>query len=407
MRNYPNFLEAYCQYAGDQFCPPQFHLWTGLSIIAGALERKVWVKPTAKSLFPNLYVLLVSHPQVGKSTALDRGTDLLEHLRAEYNHDFKMIPEQATEAALIELMNILSSYQVPQATNNTMFSSGFFYASEASSSALKNEHGDFNATLTRFYDCPTVFRKKLKGDKHTTEIPHVCFNVLAGTTFDFLKRLVNEESVMGGLASRFIYVTCRDRFVRTPKWGYTRGTDLAMRGKLLADLVEIHKMVGEFKPTPEFIALWESAHPEHDKYLIGLDSTRVESLKARKLTNLTKVCMLLSASEGDSYVLTADHWHKAEKLMEEVMADNTLILSSAIIGKTDTQAGLNQLILQTLRKSGGNMRLSDLRKVIIKQGNDFAKLMPTLEFMGSAGQVKLDFNGGGNVKLLADPDAGL
>lgn len=403
-RNFPNFLDAYVQYATDDFCPQQFHLWAGLSVLSGALERKVWTSQALVTHYPNVYALLVSHPGMGKSTALERGVNLLEKLKERYNHEFKIIPNQITEPALIDMMNIQSIVML-NGTTGVPQSAGYFYASEASSSALQNIHGDFNAALCAFYDCPKMFRKKIKMENRTVEIPNSCMNVLAGSTFDFLKRLVNEDSVMGGLASRFIYVICKDRIVRQSRWDTAVQVDKRTRDLLVEDLHLINQLTGPFRPTPGFIARWEKFQPEFDQYLIDLNSPRMESLMARKATNLMKICMLLSVAEGDTLELNEGHWEKASEIIEEVTKDNAFVISSALIGNIDTQSGLNQFIMQTLKRKGGSAHLHTLRAEITRQGNDISRVELTLKHLVDCKFVNLITDGNSSrVDLLVDPD---
>lgn len=412
MRHFPDFLSAYVSYASDGFCPPQFHLWTGLSIVAGALERKVWLEQHLDHAsimhYPNIYALLVSHPAVGKSTAMERGVDLLEDMRNRNNPNFKIIPNQITEPALVDVMKIRDEIKIGPSTF-AFHSSGYFYASEASSSALQNLYGEFTATLTAFYDCPKWFRKKTKGEREITELPNVCFNVLAGSTFNYLKSLVNEESVMGGFASRIIYVICRDRLVRKSKWSPVKKIDrkdkAEMREKLLEDLIAIHALIGGFSPTEDFVKAWERDQPEFDRYLIALDSPRMESLMARKFTNLMKVCMLLSVCESDSLTLTGAHWEKAKVIMDEVTKDNPMILSEAMIADRTNQSGLYQLIGQTIKKSGGEMSLMKLKRTIASNGNRANESKDSIDYLLSSGVIAIE--GPDTVKLLIDPDTQL
>lgn len=393
------------EYARDGYCPDNFHLWTGLSLLAGAVERKVWTRQSLVTHHPNIYVLLVSHPGVGKSTALERGVDILEELRMQCNPDFKIIPNQITEPALIDMMKIRQQIQISE---NVLayHSSGYFYASEASASALQNLFGDFNATITAFYDCPKVFRKKIMSSKELTEINNACFNILAGSTFDYLKKLVNEESVMGGLASRFIYVIHKDREVRKSKWNVEQKVDTVMRGKLIEDLDKINKIIGAFKPTKGFIEQWEHYQPIFDQKLIDLDSPRMESLLARKSTNLMKICMLLSIAEGDSMELNTAHWERGLELVEDVTKDNAFVISSALIANKDSQQGLNQLILQTIKKNGGTIQSKVLKQKIMSSGNDVMRLEATMKFLNESGSIETKSNERGlpSVKLLVDPD---
>lgn len=406
MRNFPNFLDAYMQYANDNFCPPQFHLWTGLSAISAALERKVWVRPAQILEYPNIYVLLVSHPSIGKSTALNRGTELIEEIKAVHNPKFKIISTLSTDAALIKQMSIQNSFQI--GTTTVQYSSGFFYASEASQSSLQNQHGNFNASITGLYDCPKVFRKSLAGDNFVTEIFNISFSMIAGTTFDFLRTLVDDNSVMGGLASRFIYVMSKERRIRSPKWNSEQKKDVKMRNLLVQDLFDIHNMLGCFEPTPEFISLWEEYQTMYSQYLIDQDSPRMESIMARKPTNLTKVCMLLSAAESSDKILHKGHWERGLQIIDDATKDNPFIVSSAVIANTDTQAGLSQLIIQTIGEKGKRVNMKIIKNAIRRQGNDVNRVELTMKFLAEAEKIRIHVTARDTyVELLDDPYAGL
>jgi len=400
-RNFENFLDAYTDYAADDFCPPSFHKWTGLSIMAAALERKVWTKQALINHYPNIYVLLVSHPGMGKSTALERGVDLIEEVKEKHNPEIKIIPTQITEAALMEMMNIRAQLNVTP-TQVVYHSSGYFYASEASASALQNLFGDFNATITSLYDCPKVLRKKIKAVKEVSEINNCCMNLLAGSTFDYLKNLVNSTSVMGGLASRFIYVVNKERIVTEQKWDQREETDFVARRKLIEDLTTINKMQGRFTPSLGWIDAWEKWTPKFKQELNDLNSPRMESIMARKGTNLLKVSMLLSAAEGDTMLLTEKHWHDAQELLDGVTKDNSSIISAAIIADKGSQSGLTQFILEAIEDNGGTMMLSTLKARILRHGSDIYRLRDTLEAMASAEQISIKGEGVQWVELNID-----
>lgn len=401
MRKFPNWLDAYFDYARDYYCPDMFHHWTGISVLGGALERKTWLNQGMIKHYPNMYILLVSHPAVGKSTALERGVDLLEDIRENINAEFKVIPNQITEPGLIDAMKLLQEIRVGE--KFVFHSSGYFYASEASSSALQNLFGDFNATITAFYDCPRIFRKKIKSEKEMTEIPNVCFNLLAGATFDYLKNLVNEVTVMGGLASRFIYVICKDRKVRESKWGDMHEVDTKMRSALLHDLEQIHKLQGAFRPDSGYISAWEKYQPEFDRELIALNSPKLESLSGRKMTNTIKLSMILSASESNDMNLTVKHWDKAKEMIEEVSKDNSFVLSQAMIADKQSQSGANQLISQLLKKAGGKLPMRVLKTLALSNGNSVDTLSKTIDYMVGSGWLTYD-SASGIVELTVDPD---
>lgn len=409
-RNFKSFLDAYVSFAHDGFCPDNFHKWVGFSILAGALERKVSLaQPTGEGTIyhtPNIYVMLVSHPAGGKSTAINRGADLLEDLRRVYNPNFKIVPNQITESALVDIMKITERYEVKGKNGNSFFlphSSGYFYASEASASALQNVFGDFIATMTEFYDSPRNFRKKLKGEKYTTEIENVCMNLLAGSTFDFLKKIVNEQSVQGGFASRLIYVIQRDRKVREVSWGSASQADTDTKNKLLEDLDHINKLAGPMRPTECFIKRFSEWQPEFDRYLIELNSPRMESIMARKGTNIIKVAMLYSISEGDSMEVNAYHFDRAAEAVDEVYKDNPYVLSQAIINDKTSQAGMSQMIMRALEKGQGCLPLVEVKASVFKHGGQISAFKETLEYMASSGLI--GFEGSDRIRLLVNPDS--
>jgi len=400
-RNFPCWLTAYEEYAKDGFVPDRFHEWVGRSVLAASLERKITLKQGRIHHTPNIYVMLVSHPAVGKSTAIEAGTDLFEAVRAE-NPNLKIIPNQATEPALIDLMKIKEIIQVSP-TKFYPHSSAYFYASEASASALQNTCGDFVAAMTAFYDCPKNFRKKLKGEQHTVEIENACMNLLAGATFNYLKTLVNEQSVLGGFASRLIYVVSPERKVRATKWGATRDFDSDMAQKLVQDLGEINRLVGPMTPTPGFIARFESWQPQFDQYLIELKSERLEAIMSRKGTNLLKLSMIFSVSESDSLIVTEKHFDRALEVIEDCYKDNPSIVASAAMSDKNSQSGLNQTIGQTLKKNGGELPMATLKLIVMGNGNQITGIKDTLDYMISARYIQVDPSSS-MVKLLVDPD---
>lgn len=401
-RNFPSFLDAYFNYARDSFCPDLFHRWIGFSILAAALERKVSVKQGMIHHVPNIYVMLVSHPAVGKSTAIERGTDLLEDMRKEHNTNFRIIPNQVTEPALLDLMKIIEWYSLdPVGRVQLPHSSGFFYASEASASALQNTCGDFVATMTAFYDCPKFFRKKLKGEQFPVEIQNACMNLLAGSTFDYLKNLVNEQSVMGGFASRLLYIISKDRVVRETKWNAQIKEDTETRRKLVEDLAAVNKLSGPFRVTRGFEERFEAWQPEFDRYLIELNSPKMESIMSRKGTNLIKVAMLFSVSEGHFPELNEYHFDRAVEAIDEATKDNAFILSQAMMADKTSQAGMSQAIMRLLIKNGGTLKMKSLKMLALSHGGMISAFKETVDYMIGADLISLN---GDNVKLLVDPD---
>lgn len=401
-RNFPNFLQAYMTYASDSFVPDRFHRWVGLSLIAGAVQRKVSLKQDLIHYFPNIYVMLVSHPKQGKSTAIDRGADLLETMKKEINPNFRIIPTRVTDAAFIEEMKIVERIPLPQNQNVTIpQSAGYFYAGEASASALQNLYGDFVATLTAMYDCPKFYRSKTKGNPILVEIENACMNVLAGTTFSYLRELVNDRTIEGGFASRLIYVVAPERKIRDGVWETKKaGPSAEFRDKLLQDLHHINGLIGPVRVSDGWRRRYEEWQPVFDRYIIDLNSAALESLLTRKDMNLIKVSMLLSISESDSLVLEERHFDEALELIDDTYKDARMVLATSAMADRNSQRGLTQFIAQTLKREKKLTR-AVLKSKITTYGCDVDRVDKTLDALLQSEWIGFD---GEYYHILIDPD---
>lgn len=410
-RHFPNWLEAFEQYSNDDFVPPQFNTWTGLSCIAGALERKVWMPfSETRSEYPNIFVLLVSLPGVGKSTALNRGIGLLQEV-VQRGGNMNILPSQITQAKFIELMGEQAPFEYGTKVINQC--AGYYFASEASNE-LTNVYGDFIACLTSFYDCPMVWEKATVKDGKTS-LRNVCLNLLAGSTFDYLGKLVTDENIMGGFASRLIYVVQRDKVIREAKFRLASEPTaesiertkerLEFRKKLVDDLIQINRMIGPFSADPGYAASWEKWYPEFQEKQQNNPSEKMQSLLVRTNTNIFKVSMLLSAAESDDKVLKQHHWEKALALAETNARELPAIFRQAKANDTLSQAGLNQAIFSAFDQTK-QMTIESLKVKLMLKGFKPHEIEATVRQLEKGGQFKdVSIGSAGRaVKLITNPD---
>lgn len=383
-RNYKNFIDSYLAYKKDEFVPDKFHLWTAISMVAGALERKCclqWGDSADSPMFyPNLYILLVAKPGIGKSSAINPGVAMLKEVnKYTGSSHIKFLPSQVTEARLIELMRHPTTFQ--RGTEVVKQCAGYYYASEASA-CLKNIYGDFTGLITSFYDCDKEWEKATMGmENDTYKLVNVCFNLIAGSTFDYLGKLITDDNIMGGFASRLIYVIQNEVMVRKSPFqnrGIKQQTPID-RKLLLHDLVRINKLVGNFHAEESVKLKWEAWYSEYDAARQQLPSESMQALLARKSTNLLKLCMILSASEDDDLIIKEHHWDRAMDLINGVEADLPSMLREGKAKDTRSQSGLNQAIFRKLITGGGRVKLKTLEQVLQLEGFQTPEIRRTLE----------------------------
>lgn len=413
-RNFPSWIEAFLAYAKNDYVPQIFDLWTGLSVLSGAVERKVWLHEGHETHYPNTFVLLVGGPGTGKSSSIRKGIRFLERMKKEVRPDMKILSGLLSQAGLCqemkgELMTFtLGSQIVPHW-------SVFYYNGEGSDSGLQNLAGDFNATITSLYDCEDVYRKKLKYEEY--EVTNPCLSILTGTTYEFLKTLLGTTAIGGGLASRIIFaITDKDQL--SPEAEYKLGLlerseespeRKAYADALYADLCQINRLTGKFRAHPDAIKLYAEWHGRYIKEFNELGSERLRAMAIRKPTNLKKVMMLYSVSERSDLGITEDHVAKAILTIESVTKDNARVIASAVTGDRNSQEGINQMIMQTVKKHGGDMLFRTLKGEYARHGSDVARFDGTVRHLEEAGLIKAYMAAGNNyrVKLLVDPDSQL
>src|SRR5574340_536001 len=98
-RKFSDFLTAYLEYTQHTEPPTNYHIWTALSTIAGALQRRVYLKWGFKYLYGNMYVVLIGPSGARKGTAMGIGKDLLQELSG-----VSITSESVTREALIRDM---------------------------------------------------------------------------------------------------------------------------------------------------------------------------------------------------------------------------------------------------------------------------------------------------------------
>src|ERR1700722_1133208 len=98
-----DFLARWLRYVEHVSAPDIFKLWGGISLVARALERRILVKTRFGISFPNLYVLLVAPPGVGKKVILS-AKNLIEGVRKPGTTTMALhvAPESMTRSSMID-----------------------------------------------------------------------------------------------------------------------------------------------------------------------------------------------------------------------------------------------------------------------------------------------------------------
>lgn len=337
-RHHPDWLAAFMDYAKYGEAPKYMYFWSGVSAIAGALRRKVWIDQAYFKWHCNMYIILVAPPGiVSKSTTAGMAMNLLRQVPG-----VNFGPDVVTWQALLEAF--------AQTTE------GFEYNSEIHSmSALTLESSEFGNLvnpqdkdmidlLVSLWDGKQGSFEKRTKHSGNDSIENPWINLIACTTPSWIAGNFPEYMIGGGFTSRclFVYADKKSQFVAYP--GLVTPKDLKQQEQLLVeDLTRISQLSGEFRLTPDAIEWGETWYKSH--YTTPnphLDLERFGGYIARKQVHIHKLAMILSASEGDSLQITSQHLATAATMVTDLEPDMSMVFSQ--IGKSEVTAHVDRLV---------------------------------------------------------------
>lgn len=330
------------EYTSHTEAPRHMHFWTGVSTIAGALQRKVWIDQRYFRWYPNLYVVLVAPPGVvSKSTTAGLGMNLLRKVP-----DVKFGPEIATWPALVD------SFEKAKMEVPIPYDSGLFYPM----SCLTLESSEFGVLLdpqdkgmvdllVSLWDGKEGKMEKVTKTSGTNYVENPWINIIACTTPSWIAGNFPEYMIGGGFTSRtlFVYADKKEKFIAYP-YKHTPAHFEEMQAKLVEDLCHIHTRVrGEYKLSANAEAWGEAWYHKH--YSIKpdhLDDERFGGYLARKQTMIHKVGMIVAASSGDDLVLEPDHLALADTMISDLEPDLQFVFSK--IGRSTASIYTERLV---------------------------------------------------------------
>jgi len=321
VRNYEDWLNAYMAYSDHSEAPEKFHFWTGVSVIAGALRRRVWLDMKYFQWTPNMYIIFVAPPGiVSKSTTASIGMNLLRQVEG-----VKFGPDAVTWQALInELQEAKEMFQLKEGDEEYHIQSALTIVCSEFGNFLNPHDREMVDALVSLWDGQVGIWTKVTKTQGNNLIENPWINVLACTTPDWIAGNFPDYLVGGGFTSRcvFVYADSKRKLVPYPKFQVMENFD-EMQLKLIQDLSHIaNTIAGEYHlslAARKFGEDWYARHYKNPPE--GLIGERFAGYLARKQTHIHKLAMVLAASQHDALVIDEHHLSAASKLVDALEAD--------------------------------------------------------------------------------------
>lgn len=314
-RELSGWLENYLTYTENSESPLSYHTWCGLSVIAGALQRRVYLKwGLGQVIYPNLYIVLIGPSgRTRKGVAIGIAKDFLKQIPG-----ITVTPESSSgrQAMILAMKRAITNFQDPS-DGRIKFHCSVTAFSEELSVFLGQGDIAYLSNLTDWYDSKDDWEYETVGRGKDT-LQGLCLNMLGGTAPDWIQSMIPQEALGGGFTSRIIFIVEEIKRKLVPEHFITPEEEV-LGEKLTRDLERISRLSGE-------ITFTETAKKHYVEWYIAQDTalsnkkpavsdTRFAGYNERRATHLRKLMILCSASRGDDLKIQEVDFYESRKLL--------------------------------------------------------------------------------------------
>lgn len=379
-RKLGNWIRAYLEFTKESESPESYHLWAGISAIASAVRRNVWLDQGLYVLFPNLYIAFIGPPaRTAKSTALWLQKQIITTVPG-----VKMGPAACSREQLIRAM---AESKFDNQCSLTIHSSEF--------SDLVDTSGILMIQfLTTIYDGNYVDKDGWNYEtKHQgkDKIINPFLNLIFGTTPSYFADSMPENIIGHGFTSRTIIVAEeKERHENS----LPDPNDSALGRSLIDDLTHISRLRGEFRwggdPTNRTSRSGKplvEAQVTYDDFYKGLYQNvpldhRLEGYHWRKKTHVLKIAMLLSLAERDDLTITSHDITTAAHFLRDL--EPSMARAFSAVGRNEVASVVERVGTQI--QLAGEMSMAEFYERNYSAGNNY-ELDGVIQTLMRMGQI--------------------
>lgn len=392
--------ERWLAYTSNLSSPNNYIDWGWIYLVSAALQRRVFIGPKHQPLYPNLYVILVGPPGVGKGLVIREVSDFLKHwkqsdriVKADLNPQQKQMAEIVAENDLQSAQEaeyqgksknaeIIKPLLIPVAADATTYEalvkavaesyrcvnyveevdgekklkvyghSSLCFSLQELSSLMRKRTEDTVNYLLGLYDCPVDY-EYITLSRGKDRVRRGCLNVIAGTTPGFMQSTFDDKLADEGFNSRVFYINATKN--RKNQFWIPPLTEEQMEHKKVL-LEHIRQLTGLFgnvqmsEASKRFLSAWWDEQ-ENNRHKRANTSLKLVPYYARKNIHVMKVAMALHFGESLEMEIPIETFKAAIDLLHEEEKN----MSAAItLGGDNPLAKVSKKILEYLNSGQKN-----------------------------------------------------
>jgi len=366
-------ISRFLEYTANDPSSELFRLWSAISTIAGSVGRNVWLNLSGGKVYPNLLVMLVAPPGVGKSKAITFPHELWSDLESVHVASTSI----TTKGLVDELADaqVMSNGIVSHCLNVSALEFGVF---------LPKYDLSFMNIINDLYDCGRVFKERTRGGG-VVDIINPYLNMICGTQPKYLGETLPEAAYGMGFTSRIIMVY----WGKVPKIDFFSSgfaSDPMGRQSIMADLKELTTLHGAFTITEAAKEAFNAWYAETDNN--APTHSKLTHYNTRRPLHLLKLSMVMALADEGTLEINENHIMLAQEILHDVEALMPEIFKEISSGSqaADIEEAFHFMMQLWLRT---RKPISEQRLVAFLQNRvPVREITPIIETMLSAGIIE-------------------
>lgn len=394
-RLFKNWLRQYLEYTCHSEAPDAFHFWTGVSVLAGALRRRVWIDQRYFQWTPNFYIFFVAPPGVvSKSTTVNVGMSLLREVEGIH-----FGPDCVTWQKLTE--TLADSQELITMNDGLMYPmSCLTIAASELGTFFDPQDREMVDVLVALWDGQRGVWTKSTKTQGTDSIENPWLNIIGCTTPAWISGNFPEYMIGGGFTSRsvFVYAEKKRQFIAYPALQIQEEDYQNMGNKLVSDLRLVAEIMGEYQIEKEALVWGTKWYEQHwSKRPEDMSDERYGGYIARKQTHIHKLAMVLAAAQRDELVIIKDDLVQANIQITSLEKDMLKVFKS--VGSTEEE-GHRRNLLHLIRGMKGGIERDKLWSITMSVFRNHDEFEACLIALINANLIR-QFTTKGNIYLGA------
>lgn len=256
------------------------------------MERRFWAYGRGYRIHPNLFVLLIARPGVGKNVAIDPVVELWAA-----TGKFNVMSNRSTLAAFLEAaqyQQIIDIEGEKIITNPSVMGLGEF------GHLFRENDSEMMNAINAFYDAKDTPFSDRTISRGIVTIDKPILTMIAGTQPQYLDKVLPEEAFQLGFATRLV-MQYEVEVEKGEVFGSQPRPQPELFKAIVNDLQHIKTLSGEFQFDKDAQDVFETWHAAGCPPVPG--HLRLQDYNTRRWASAFKLCQVLQISSSDSLII--------------------------------------------------------------------------------------------------------